>query len=514
MGIARANAYFIELLSSKNLIDAFPPCRRVSLVVSTENRGRTVSIAKSQRRPFSLRFVGLRGGEVGSASDQFRSTATSRRLSADRHPQKGMGIALSSTYFMVMGAKCALPTVLMLLVAPETGFTFPNNGYSPQELMSRLLALSTVSIVLGKVVLGPIIDHVGGIMSLKVALLSLGTLLATISVSKSFYTFAFCWILVDFCFSACWAACINGIHQCFSEEEWSSRIGSLAAAARLGNATSFAFFASLLGLCQQSMRQPWRPVFALASVGQLVPLVLLSVFQPRQLASNKRADKSPTATDTLATVRRVVRTIPFWLHLMNRAALTVSASFLMFIPLLMSQVYGATSAVAARTGSAFAMGCWLSVTTIAPMIPKLTPRYKTVLLAVLSAGTMMASIVQLGRMLGWWPLSLTGSMFSLFMWGFSVSVPFYIPASVFALSTGSSATVIDLMDSVAFGLLAVFNGYVAGILHYDPRAWAGTFLLTSICGFVSLVALSTALRLEEQSASHNSRSPNNSVKPR
>jgi MFS family permease len=91
--------------------------------------------------------------------------------------------------------------------------------------MSVMLTVSTTAISLGKFLLGPVIDKYGGAFCLKVALTALMAALGIIASTNSFQLFAFSWVMVDFIIISCWAACLNAIHDTFSEEEWPSRIG-------------------------------------------------------------------------------------------------------------------------------------------------------------------------------------------------------------------------------------------------------------------------------------------------
>lgn len=168
------------------------------------------------------------------ADDDDKTTLARRRL---------MSVALTASYFTVMGAKCALPSVMSQLTSPKTGLRFGTattssniTPRSPQEAFSQLLFLATFAVALGKLMLGPVIDHFGGILSLQFALSLLAALLVVISFADSFAIFAVAWIFVDFVFSSCWAACISAIHQSFPEDAWARQVARLAAAARTGNA--------------------------------------------------------------------------------------------------------------------------------------------------------------------------------------------------------------------------------------------------------------------------------------
>lgn len=57
-----------------------------------------------------------------------------------------VSLSLVMTYLTVMGAKCALPSVLAILSSPESGLAHTSEGMSRQDVISRLLAVSTVSL--------------------------------------------------------------------------------------------------------------------------------------------------------------------------------------------------------------------------------------------------------------------------------------------------------------------------------------------------------------------------------
>ena len=121
-----------------------------------------------------------------------------------------MGLALFSTYFAVMGAKCALPSTFNQLASQNSGLETTHN---PQKIISKMLFCSTAAVSAGKFLLGPIIDKVGGVTCLKVALSMLLVTLATIASTTKFVVFAVSWVCVDFIFSSCWAACLSAIHR-------------------------------------------------------------------------------------------------------------------------------------------------------------------------------------------------------------------------------------------------------------------------------------------------------------
>lgn len=438
--------------------------------------------------------------QFGGEDDNNQKRIEEARLQQRR--ERKVSIALAAAYFSVMGAKCALPAVLPLLLSPTIGLTFPPNT-EPQHLFARQLTVATLAVALGKLCLGPVIDHLGGSLALRIALLCLTLLLGTISLSQTFVVFTCCWVLVDFCFSSCWAACLNAIHENFEEERWGREIGNLATAARAGNSVAFAAFAWVLSIFQQRnwMRQYWRPVFMTATLAQIIPLIMLSAASrsaPRKPAVKQpaTAKEKPSVGTSLRLLQHESQRVDFWLHLVSRSALMLFASFLLFVPTFMTSAFYLSSAGGAQVGSLYALGCLISVSTISNLYPKLSRKSKCwAIVGFLLVGATGSSFSILGHVLSWWNLPPLVCALLFLLWGFSFSVPFYLPPSIYALSRGGeecSATIADAFDVGGFALLAVFNGYVAGIQHTNLSSWAPTFAIMTACSLTSFVSLFAA----------------------
>mmetsp|Transcript_20884 Transcript_20884/g.42630 ORF Transcript_20884/g.42630 Transcript_20884/m.42630 type:complete len:389 (-) Transcript_20884:1029-2195(-) len=226
----------------------------------------------------------LRGKDMCSRMSRSNQTSGKDEASGTSGHKKsgkmGIAAALFATYFSVMFAKCALPSTLSLLTAPDSGLTsspligssVDNSLGGIQASMARVLTLSTIFLSFGKLILGPVIDSVTGIPCLKAALFTLACCLCAIARATSFGTFAVAWVLIDFVFSSCWAACLNSVHGIFDEEEWPEIISMLAVAARTGNAVAFATFGTVLDfasdrgngfryVADRHSKEPWRLVF-------------------------------------------------------------------------------------------------------------------------------------------------------------------------------------------------------------------------------------------------------------
>jgi MFS family permease len=450
------------------------------------------------RKDMSLQRI-RGGGNTQLSSSTDTNEHDDNFTNTEKWRRRGMTAALSSTYFAVMGAKCALPSVLSLVANQKTGLLFPLQK-EPQTAMASLLGLSTLAVALGKFLLGPLIDWLGGIVALQWAVVLLMLLLVIITQVQHFSVFAACWILVDFIFSSCWAGCIHAIHQSFPPQDWGRQIGMLAVGARTGNACAFGLFAFVLYKLENTVKQPWRVVFAVSAFLQIIPLVLLNYFGRKTLSLNLSKPKEEVRTRTsfqssLQTLQRESRTTEFWLHFVSRSCLMVFASFLLFVPTLMSQIYRTSNGFAAQTGSIYAIGCLLSISLGSSLYAKLPKRKQALTNCILLSIATLSSLSQLAHVSGILALSPVIGALSMFLWGFSFAIPFYIPPSLYALTRGksSSATIADVFDIGGFGLLALFNGYVAGINHTLPKSWIPAFQITSTCSLLSLVSLVLAV---------------------
>lgn len=479
------------------------------------------SLSESQNNRFKT-FITSISSSVGERIEKFGGS------------NRGIKAALFVSYFTVMGAKVALPSTLSLLSSPESGLRY---GGDAQKAIGEMLSISTIGIAFGKLLLGPLIDRLGGVLCLKVALGSLGLLLAAIAKTSFLSVFFASWIFVDFIFSSCWAASINAIHHSFSEKEWASQIGSIAVAARAGNALSFLSFASILQWCQKysDSAQSWRVVFGISSIIQILPILLLMKYgnanslqnrssyhvQTDQLLEQSHSNETTSKYDTrceltlddsvattvqpssfqdsLRILRHEATTPLYWMHLVSRSSLMIIASFLLFVPSYFVNCFGISTAAAARVGSIYAFGCLLAMLAISKPYSTWSSRRKATVMCSMLSLLGGCSILQLLHISGILSLSPLVGTLSMFVWGACFAVPFYIPPSLYALRQGgkqSSATIADSFDLCGFLLLAWFNGFVAKRPQDSMSTWIQTYSILTGCVLSSLVSLVIALQIE------------------
>jgi len=474
-----------------------------------------------------------------------------------------MAIALFASYFTVMAAKCALPSTLSILTSDHSGLsttTMTNlltrntnlpTPITPNQLMAATLSISTLSITLGKTLLGPLIDAHSGTTCLRTALTLLALALAVIATTTHFHVFALAWIAVDFLFSSCWAASLNAVHWGFGERYWADMIGVLAVAARAGNAVSFLGFAWVLGVGRGIAgaganvnvngvigaggggREAWRMVFWVSAGIQAIPLLLLGMFGNKTIANDSDGNTeeglvkygSSTATTnnnnnnnnnntskntssfriSLLILRREARTPAFWTHLISRSALMPVASFLLFVPSYMSTAYAMTPSTATRVGSVYALGCLIPVSLASRRFSNLPTGGRIAATIGMLGALAICCLSQMAHVVGG-GAGVMGSKMAgtvvMFVWGLTFSIPFYVPPSLYALRRGgrqSSATIADAFDLGGYTLLAMFTGFVVNRQQQDIMAWYLPFKLLLVCIVVSMISLPIALSLDDRS---------------
>ncbi|GFH61720.1 hypothetical protein CTEN210_18196 [Chaetoceros tenuissimus] len=473
---------------------------------------RRYSSSSTSHSSFQHHDVSLQGGGQEYSSHQRQ----------EQRSKVFMSCALFATYFTVMGAKCALPSTFALLTSQNSGLLNEFQS-SPSHIISQTLTLSTMSIALGKILLGPVIDSQGGVKCLQIALGSLMTCMLVISSTSSFKMFAVTWIMVDFIFSSCWAACLNAIHGVFLESDWPGKIGELAVAGRVGNACSFILFSFVLNQVQKmnvgtGVDGSWRWVFFCSGLMQIIPLILFSCFQTNKrllqednqeehvetsavgTVSTTSAQSRPTIQDSLKVLQTEAKRVSFWMHLVSRSCLMIIASFLLFVPSYMNQAFEMTSSQAAWVGSLYALGSLLSVSFGAKRFTSFTIQKKLWSVVGLLGSLCGICILHLGYISSLWNMTPIMASTSMFLWGVAFSIPFYIPPSMYALKRGgrkSSATIADAFDLVGFMLLAGFNGFVASRKQDVLMEWFKPFGVLLGCSIVSLLTLLLGLVFDE-----------------
>lgn len=286
--------------------------------------------------------------------------------------------------------------------------------------------------------------------------------------------------------------------------------GLIAVAGRVGNVSSFFMFATVLQWAKHRQGdKSWRLIFWISSVIQLIPLFMFTWFEKvssgetiavtdvantqQSVESESAIQDSPTIGDSLRILKEEAKRLAFWMHLVSRSSLMIIASFLLFVPSYMANAFGMTESASARVGALYALGSLLSVTFGAKSFSASSRQSKILSTIVLLGSLVVCSLLHLAHITGSLVLSPLAGAASMFIWGITFSIPFYIPPSMYALKRGgekSSATIADAFDFVGFMLLAWFNGFVAARPQDILSSWIDPYRV--LLGF-SLTALVTSI---------------------
>jgi len=246
--------------------------------------------------------------------------------------------------------------------------------------------------------------------------------------------------------------------------------------------------------------QGWRIVYFCSALVQSIPLTLLYVYdggrtrrenknnQWTDNSSNNMEDRLPstsqhqsssssttitrsshsanssirttnTGMSPLQVLQKELRTLTFWCQLINRSVLILIASFLLFVPSYMTHCFHVSMSSAARVGTVYALGCLLALSptihqwikrSLHSIFPSLHSKASHIVMMNVFLGCLLGScLVQLLHVSQVITIPVWIGIVTMFVWGFSFAIPFYIPSSVYALARGgttASATSKFLFD--------------------------------------------------------------------
>lgn len=114
----------------------------------------------------------------------------------------------------------ALPASLSLIVNDVT----LHKTHDSQ--LSALIVTATLATMLGKIVLGPSTDKLGGERTMKITMLAITMALLSCSVCGSVQSFGISWIILSFVYAAAWGAVGKVVRERFPVAQWSTQLVS------------------------------------------------------------------------------------------------------------------------------------------------------------------------------------------------------------------------------------------------------------------------------------------------
>jgi MFS family permease len=365
---------------------------------------------------------------------------------------------------------------------------------SPAQV-SRTLFFSALAIAAGKATLGPVIDRLSGPLATSILLPLLSLLFLLISSpSSSAPLILGSLVLVDFVFSAAWPSLVSSLQHSLPPQSYAPAVGQAALAGRLGCAASFPLGGALL-----RRTGDWRSLYTLAAAATLAPFVLLVSSSVRAGARPPSAvvppppAARPSLRHSFSALSAAARTGQFWLYFIPRSLLMVYSSFLLFLPLYLSTAHPSISPRAASlVCSLYSLGSIASLRLLSGSFSSLPPRARARRAAALLAVATIVPLVLASPLAGSLSAPIVGGLF--FLYGFSFSLPFYVPPTLYVMNSPSPASLDNAFDLAGFLFLSGANAFAATV--GGRGEWRAIFLALGAIGAVSCVSMTAALARE------------------
>jgi OPA family sugar phosphate sensor protein UhpC-like MFS transporter len=355
-----------------------------------------------------------------------------------------------------------------------------------------ILAWGTIGAIIGKILSGVLADRLGGKLTFTLGLFITTISVAFFGISSTFLGFSVVFFAALFAKSAGWPSMAKLIGNWNSPSQYGRVWGVLSTSSRVGTMLALSALGALLYVLT------WQQMLWFAS-GIGIVLVGISYFfiKEKPASSIKLDDSSPVEhTDhplkntslkqallVFATSKRV------WLISLSMMGLTIMMDILNFLPLYLKESLDIPSAKAATIAFFFPAGSFTSVLLGGYLFDKLSKKSVAKLVGILltlAVGSLIVMIIvpEFG-------LSAKGKEYAtigcLFVFGFTVSPPYYLPMSIFSIKFGGphSGILIALLDVAGFAATIPFN-FVAGILADQDGGWIKFFILIIAIAIISL----------------------------
>lgn len=324
-----------------------------------------------------------------------------------------------------------------MTLPPCLSYLYRDSSFTHSDRFPSVLFLATLATMAGKFVLGPPTDRLGGNLVMKLAMFSSSLLLLLCSLSKSALSFGALWILLSFLYATPWGACSKLIRDIFPADEWSSKLGLVAAFSRLGSLGSSFIFGALL-----SRSKDWKATFRISALIQAaffgIYLASDRFIQLDQMSRHSnRTSVDPVDTETIpAILRRVGRNPVFWSMFLGKIVLMVVGQFISFIPLYLTTGVRLEPDLAAKCAACFSTGSLISNLIGAKYYQRLHSRMKILAVSFANFIATLCSGLLAVHASGAFKLSLVEVLSLLATWGATWATAFYVPPGIVALELG------------------------------------------------------------------------------
>jgi len=420
-------------------------------------------------------------------------------------------MALCGTYMLLI-----FPRVAMSAISSDMkdGLGFTN------EDISELLMVQQIAYATGKLFNGVIIDRMDARYALWAFMtLSMGATFGWSFANTKLQMYPF--LIVNFyCQSGTWPSMAKMIYNWFDANAYGRSFSFLSMSSKFGS------FITLIALGGVVSVSDWRWTLRVASFviggGLLYSLVMMRnrPAVPKRPDHRKMTSKDP-GNGVFALIKVIYKSARFWLCLASLATMTVLAGMEGFIPLLVTDVFRPcldttdvddicestfNSGEAAYVGALVPLGLIVSLIVGQVYLSDAHPTTE----AKASVRFLMGATVMMIIFSIWVTMAESGSrpkedpwnwvgflMVFIFIYGFCIGYPYYIPPAVYSVKVGgqNSATLNALLDLGGFSLAAIYVlvgtrlSQMDGVSITAASTWRYNMYVVTITAVLSTMAM-------------------------
>jgi sugar phosphate permease len=375
----------------------------------------------------------------------------------------------------------------MLLMLCRTAFTAaspaliedPSLGLTTADI-GAIVGYAAIGSFVGKLLTGFVADHLGGRLTLLLAVV--GTALATLAMgfSSSYAAFALFFFSLMVVRAAGWPALAKLIGVWIAVERYGRTWAIMSTASRVSVVISSWVLGAIL------LYFTWSYVFFSAGIFAILAVVLLSRLFPRERQAGLAEELTRSAPDTgeaadtsephdiLTTLLGFARSGRFWLICASIMCTTLLTGLLDFMPIYLRASYGVSIPKAAIATSVFPFGCLIAVLAAGMFYDRLTRLQRVYVIggSLIVACLCIAGMALVTDAAFDADIRFTIALVLVLLLGVCVAPAYYLPMSIFSVEFGGkrSGVLVGFIDATGYAAAAAF-GFIGGAIADRPGGW-------------------------------------------
>eukprot|EP00698_Gefionella_okellyi_P000914 TRINITY_DN10792_c0_g1_i1.p1 TRINITY_DN10792_c0_g1~~TRINITY_DN10792_c0_g1_i1.p1 ORF type:complete len:480 (-),score=55.77 TRINITY_DN10792_c0_g1_i1:120-1559(-) len=337
-----------------------------------------------------------------------------------------------------------------------------------------MFAVSAASSMVGSFMSGPLVNRLGGKLTMVITgFISAGSLTG-ISFCRTYLLFIIVAIPMHMATGFSSPAQVKLISSWFDSVAYGRAYGIMASSSRVGATTA----GLLLGMFENEVRLPWYHVLWISAGILVLASILAALFlreRPEQLGlqlSSRPIGKKAEATRPWRVIALAYLKEPR-LWMLNIASFLSNGVFEVdnFVPLLLNDVFKMEPGAAGMASAVLPCGMIASLICAGFLLDRMTRRVGAILLTSMMAGTVITLGV-LWAMLNYGFVNPWVATGLLFLFGLMLGAPSYMPQSLFSLRYGGVAEcglVMAINEIFQYVAQIVYDLMFGAVPQWDQR---------------------------------------------